>query len=525
MFLKHFYSGAVLSAVGALGFNSHYNDQSCTSATFSALGLPDIEIISLNVTVSLNESVAGQNAPGDANIIFAPTGNGPSNVDLCRITVKYTHPGQNDTINTYIGLPLDPTNWNSRFVMNGGGVWVAGTPDVVLEPVSNGFASTSTDGGHDNSLQVSEWGLTSPGHANIVALKDFASVALEEAAKLGKSATLLYYGTRPEYSYWNGCSTGGRQGHMAAQRFPEEFDGIIAGCPAINWDKFPLYEFWPVLMSNILDVRPPACVLQAFTSSAIAACDDLDGVKDGSISLPGQCRFDAMSMVGQTVNCTAPEGTIQITEKMSELVNFIWDGASSVDGQFEWYVNNCSVTPFTVADTWITTFLAQNSSYDLKNMSHAEFDSFFQQSVNQYRSIIGTDDYNLGKLRASGTKMITWHGMQDQLIPPNGTIDYYDKVQKNSHNGNVTDYYRLFLAPGVGHCGLLSTGLDPSNTIFSAIRAWVENGTAPNTIQGTGLAIAPSNTDEIRSIQLCPYPSILTFTGANPNEASSFSCV
>lgn len=348
--LKRFRRAATLGAASALVFSSHIKAQSCTSATFQALDLPGIDVTSINVTISLNESVFA------ANVASAPTGDGPSTVDLCRIAVQYTHPGQNDTVNTYIGLPLDGANWNSRFVMNGGGGWVAGSSDVVLEPVSNGFSSSSTDGSHDNNLQVSEWGLISPGHVNLPALEDFASVALEEAAKLGKSATAMYYGTEPVYSYWNGCSTGGRQGHMAAQRFPEEFDGIVAGCPAINWDRFLLYEVWPVLMANLLglfdadhplaisrdlikslDVRPPACILQAFTDAAIATCDELDGVKDGIISLPGQCLFDATSIVGQAVSCTAPNETIEITEKMAELVNLIWDGASSVDGQFEWY--------------------------------------------------------------------------------------------------------------------------------------------------------------------------------------------
>ncbi|KAF3014473.1 hypothetical protein E8E14_010171 [Neopestalotiopsis sp. 37M] len=536
--LKRFRHAATLGAASALVFSSHTKAQSCTSATFSALDLPGIDITSINVTISRNESVFA------ANVASAPTGDGPSTVDLCRVAVQYTHPGQNDTVNTYIGLPLDGANWNSRFVMNGGGGWVAGSSDVVLEPVSNGFSSSSTDGGHDNSLQVSEWGLISPGHVNLPALEDFASVALEEAAKLGKSATAMYYGTKPVYSYWNGCSTGGRQGHMAAQRFPEEFDGIVAGCPAINWDRFLLYEVWPVLMANLLDVRPPACVLQAFTDAAITACDELDGVKDGIITLPGQCLFDATSIVGQTVSCTAPNETIEITEKMAELVNLIWDGASSVDGQFEWYglhqdaslnfllstncttADDCAITPFSIAESWITTFLAKDPSYNLNDMTHAEFDAFFNQSRKEYNSIIGTDDPDLGKLRAAGTKMITWHGMQDQLIPPNGTIDYYERIQKNCHNGNITDYYRLFLAPGVGHCGS-STGLDPSNYLFSAIIAWVENGTAPDTIQGTGLAVTAgtSNTSDSRTIQLCPYPSVLTFVGTDPNEASSYRCI
>jgi hypothetical protein len=145
-------------------------------------------------------------------------------------------------VNTYIGLPLDAAKWNSRFVMNGGGKPIAGGEDIVLTPVANGFSSSSTGGGHNSDQDPSQWGLTSEGNTNWPAFWDFASISLAEAAKLGKLATSLYYGSAPTYAYWNGCSTGGRQGHMAAQRFPAEFDGIVAGTPAINWEKFLLYD-------------------------------------------------------------------------------------------------------------------------------------------------------------------------------------------------------------------------------------------------------------------------------------------
>lgn len=244
---------SVLGAATAVAAAS--NSSACTSATFASLTLSNIEIISLNVSALRNQSLAsGQDAGTGVGvgIISAPTGETASGVDLCQIAIQYTHPGQNDNVNTYIGLPLDAANWNSRFMMGGGGGWVAGGSGVIIGPVASGYSSSSTDGGHNSATTTAEWGLVSEGNTNWPALNDFASVALDEAAKLGKAATQMYYGKDPTYSYWNGCSTGGRQGHMMAQRFPEHFDGILASASAFNWQKFQTASMYPAFLSELL---------------------------------------------------------------------------------------------------------------------------------------------------------------------------------------------------------------------------------------------------------------------------------
>jgi hypothetical protein len=200
----------------------------CAPSTFQYLTLPNIDIGFLDVAVNTGST------------------------QFCQITIQYTHPGQNDTINTYIGLPLNASSWNNRFQMVGGGGWTAGGLSTIYTPVAAGYTSSSTDAGHTEAETTADWGLVSPGNTNWPALWDFAGVALDEAATLGKLATQLYYGSPPKFSYWNGCSTGGRQGHMMAQRYPDQFDGILAGAPAINWEKFIVQEFWPILMANTL---------------------------------------------------------------------------------------------------------------------------------------------------------------------------------------------------------------------------------------------------------------------------------
>lgn len=209
---------------GLLALTNTAIGASCDAATFASLTLSNIEIQSFNVTV-------------------ATTG-GAASVELCKIAIEYTHPGQNDVVNTWIGLPLDAADWNSRFQMAGGGGWSAGSESTILTPVAAGYSSSSTDGGHTASQSQADWGLVSPGNTNWPALWDFASVALDEAASLGKLATEIYYGEKPKYSYWNGCSTGGRQGHAMGQKYPDQFDGIVAGSPAINWERFQLQQYW-----------------------------------------------------------------------------------------------------------------------------------------------------------------------------------------------------------------------------------------------------------------------------------------
>lgn len=552
--MSHRLLSTFIVACSTLSLQVQARNASCSKETFRSLSLPNIHILDWNITTSNNVPLVES-----AGLYAQPGFTLEDTVNLCRVNIRYTHPGQNDSINTYIGLPLEPEDWNGRFLMVGGGGWTAGEePDIAL-PVKAGFSSATTDGGHATPGNNATWGLVSPGNTNWPALTDFASVALVEAAKLGKQATAAYYGKKANYSYWNGCSTGGRQGYMMAQRYPEEFDGIAASAPAINWAKFLVAEYFPVLMADLLgmsnalsavstiansssiDVQPPACVLQAFTDAAIAACDTLDGVKDGIISLPGQCFFDASSIVGQSVNCTKPSGTIVLTDAHAELVNSMWDGPRSTDGRFAWYgllkdapltgllpttcttIDNCTISPFQISASWIQTFLQKDSTYDVRSMSREQYDAFFRQSVDEYTSVMATDNSDLTNLRQAGTKLLTWHGLQDPLISANGTVDYYNRVLANPANRDVSDYYRFFLAPGVGHCGR-GTGFDPSSTFLNAIIAWVENGTAPDTLQSSGAAVGGTNTTVNRTADLCPYPSILTFIGGDPNEVSSFTC-
>ena len=272
---------------------------------------------------------------------------------------SYTHPGWNDTINVEVWLPLD--DWNgyptalvlfemlrlmltvcrSRFQGTGGGGYQTGDgASALVLAVANGYAAASTDGGHPSETAdiaaPANWALLNPGNLNLPLLQDFAAVALSDMTLLGQAITESYYGEKPAYSYWTGCSTGGRQGLMLAQRYPELYDGIVAVAPAINWDTFLVTEYWPQQVMNQLGMHPPSCEIKAFTNAAIAACDDLDGLEDGVISDANACNFDPYSVVGENFNCDDGEER-KLTIEGAKVAEAAWYGPVDPSGKRQWY--------------------------------------------------------------------------------------------------------------------------------------------------------------------------------------------
>ncbi|KAJ5758775.1 hypothetical protein N7520_005931 [Penicillium odoratum] len=518
--------------IAALAVSSNATTKACSHDTFASLGLPDINILSVEAAVT-------EATWNPANTLNAYPISTNDTVKVCQLTINYTHPGWNDKITAWVSLPVD--SWNGRFSGIGGGGWTTGTLAALSQAVFQGYAAASTDGGHALAVNVSSWGLTKEGNLNWPNLQDFSATALDEMTSLGKMATRTFYGKPPKYSYWNGCSTGGRQGHMMAQRYATQYDGILAGAPAINWDKFIPSEFWPQAMMKQLDYYPSECELDAITKHAIEACDEIDGVKDGIISMPGSCQFDPLTVVGKTAQCTSGNETIRISKKGAELVSLIWAGPKDTQGSPLWYGLNydaplaflagtnctfcgkshCEQVPFTISADWIQVFLSGNSSLDLSIIDHERFARLFRASVNQFSSVIGTRDTDLTEFKNAKGKMITWHGMKDQLIFFNGTVDYYSRVLEN--DPKVHDYYRLFLAPGAEHC-TAGIGWYPGDS-FQALVDWVENGIAPDTLRAIATPSATgSSSPPLRTADLCAWPKVLTYVAGDFNEASSFTC-
>ena len=257
-----------------------------------------------------------------------------SDATFCNVSISYTHPGENDAVKTQVWLPIG--TWNGRLQAVGGGGWQAGLNYPALMGMSGaigeGYSTVSTDAGLGSEMTPKKWGLVSPGNVNWYLLQNLASVSLNEMAIIGKSISESFYGVPPKYSYFTGCSQGGRQGLMLAQRYPDAFDGIAAAAPAINWNSFLVQDLWPSVLMDKLRAYPPSCEFDAITAAAIEACDAEDGVVDGVISHPETCKFDPMDIVGRTINCTNFGRNWTISSSAAEIVretvsNFTFDAS------------------------------------------------------------------------------------------------------------------------------------------------------------------------------------------------------
>jgi hypothetical protein len=286
-------------------------------------------------------------------------------------------------------------------------------------------------------------------------------------------------------------------------------------------------------LTSGLELYPTNCELEAVRLAAIEACDGLDGLEDGIITLPGQCKFDASTAIGKSYNCSMTGVNTTITEAAATIAHWTWKGATSSRNEFLWYGldvgasfladaattcstnGTCTSSPLGFYDIWIRYFLMLDPSFDITTVDIPVFSKLFHQSVNRYDSIIGTSDTDLTYFKEAGGKLITWHGLADSLIAPNTTVSYAQRVyERDPEAGN---YYRFFEAPGVDHCGG-GAGWYPGSGMQSLID-WVEKGVAP-----TSLEARTQNGPAERSANLCLWPKSLHFVSGDVNEASSFEC-
>ncbi|KAK4942873.1 hypothetical protein LTR10_017449 [Elasticomyces elasticus] len=480
---------------------------SCTSAAIATPVVPGALITNLTADVVNNYSIS---ITGESN----------------------NWPAQNITV----WLPL--TGWNGIFLGVGGGGFLAGSPSSLAPAVQRGYAAVSTDAGHrsNSTSNATSWALVSNGNVNQYLLLDFGSRSVHDMTVLGKAVTTSFYGSAPNYSYWQGCSTGGRQGMMEAQRYPDDYDGIVAGAPAIQWNDLQAAQQWPFTVMINEGYAPPQCEFDAVNAAAIAACDGLDGLEDGIIAAPGLCDFNPASLVGKTYTCDSDGSQRQFSNKTATVVEKIWQGPVTANGSNAWYgilpgtnfsslaptetfANGTTIPqPFAISDNWYRNFLFKDPNYNTSNITYGQFPALTHQSHQEYDSVIGTADPDLSAYKARGGKILTWQGLADYLIMPNGTMHYYDQVA--ALDPMVTDFYRVFFAPGVGHCGG-GFGYVPVD-ILTALRRWVENGTAPGVL-AAATSFAVNGT--IRTQNLCPYPSVSKYIGSgDPAQAASFTC-
>jgi hypothetical protein len=348
-----------------------------------------------------------------------------------------------------------------------------------------------------------------------------------------KAMVSAFYGRTPAYSYFNGCSTGGRQGVMEAQRYPGAYDGILAGAPVINYPQMQTGQLWgqTVMLADGDAVAP--CKFAAAVTAEVSACDTVgDGVRDGVIGDPLGCRFDLSTLVGRATPC----GTI--TAQDVAVMKKIQQGPRRQDGSFLWYglapgasfagLNDTVEqdgelvgAPFQYDLWWFSLFLAQDRSWDWRTLTPAGFESYFDEAVSRYDDVLGAADPDLSGFARAGGKLLLWHGEADFGVPFQGTVDYYNQVRAELGPGRTQQAVRLFLAPGVDHCG---GGSGPQLTDpLGALVDWVEHGKAPRTLDAA-LTGADGKVTETRPV--CRYPEVAGWTGrGNPADGSNYRCV
>ncbi|MFF3439490.1 tannase/feruloyl esterase family alpha/beta hydrolase [Streptosporangium sp. NPDC002721] len=449
----------------------------------------------------------------------------------CDITVTVSHPGARDHVNIRISLPQDRKKWTGRFQATGGSAYLAG--DLSGAPLAGavkaGYVAAATDAGvGTNPLDVSGWALTPAGKVDTPLLKNFASRSLHDMAVIGKDVAKRFYDRPVSYSYWNGCSTGGRQGYAEAQDHPTDFDGILAKAPAVGWDRFAVATLWSQAVFNEERVAPTSCELAAFNTAAVKACDSLDGVEDGIIDNPRKCHWDARRLVGTKIVCEGRE--ITISRATAEAVRKIWAGPVSSSGRRLWYGPNKGAsldalatpgTPFFVADSWVRYFVKRDPAFDTTKLTYTSFAQIFRASQLRFNDVIGSDDPDLSAFAKAGGKLLSWHGQNDELVPTEGTIAYRERVnQVLGGDRRVDDFYRLFLLPGVNHCAG-GTGPYPTDDL-GALVDWVEKGRAPATLA----ASAPGADGRTVTRDVCRYPMVARYTGhGDTNSAANYRCV
>ena len=447
------------------------------------------------------------------------------NPGICRITASTTHPPAGDRIRIWVAIPM--TNWNGRFLGTGGGGFSGGSATGVNAPVAVGFAAGATDTGHQGGS--GSFALKG-GRLDWQSIRNNAHIGIHEMTVTGQALTQALYGVAPKYSYFNGCSTGGRQALMEMQRYPQDYHGVVAGAPAINWQKLHMQQMWGPVIMNAAANPVAGCKLTTATAAAIAACDGIDGVKDGVIEDPKRCTYDPKALVGSSAgDCGAfSEGDVAVIRRL-------WDGPRREDGSFLWYgmprgadlgaLSSSRGTPlraqpFNISQEWIRYFLTQDPQFDTGTLTHAGYERLWEQSLEQYTTVIGTDNADLTAFRDRGGRAIVWHGWADQLIAADGTIDYYTRVQQQMGGAKKTsEFMRLFMAPGVAHCG---GGVGPTPIGgLEALLAWVEENKAPESLT----AIRRDQMGGVRTRPLCQYPQVAKYKGkGSTDEASSFSC-
>jgi len=421
---------------------------------------------------------------------------------------------------------LMPDEWNHKFMMGGGGGFVGGVQNQAVASLNAGYATVGTDTGHTGGITEAKWALGHPERQ-----VNFGFLAVHRTAEVAKTIVRSYYGGNETRSYFSGCSNGGRQGLMEAQRYPDDFDGIVSGAPAYDFTAVGA-QFIKDIQAAFPDPRTLAPVLtpdvlKSVEAQIVAKCDALDGVKDGLIEDPRACKVDVASLTGLTDAQRTALKTIYGETRNKDGVLY---PAQPVGGEGEgagwpaWITGSAQATPglamnapsarFAFGTELFKYFVFDDPAWDY---SKYEFSSFRKDTA-KTATILNATSPDLDAFKSKNHKLILWHGWSDPALTALGSIKYYEQVQ--ARDPKSPEYFRMFMMPGVLHC---AGGPGPDTADWTAaIDEWVEKGTAPERIVARKLGAGGAVT---RTRPLCAYPQKAVYKGSGSiDEADSFVC-
>jgi feruloyl esterase len=432
-------------------------------------------------------------------------------------------------------LWLPTANWNGKFQGVGNGANAGSISyDAMAAALRRGYAVASTDTGHaTTNARDAQWAM---GHPELMI--DFGYRAMHLMTDYGKSITKAFYGTSATRSYYVGCSTGGRQGLMEAQRYPDDYDGLITGAPAANWSRFQSGgHLWIVLALNKdPESYVPAEKLPALEHAVNAACDAADGVSDGVLEDPRQCHFDATALT-----CKAGQNADTcLTPKQAAAVNGIWSGPRNSRGELVyppymrgaeahggWASYMTGKGPVTgshwdQASNVFRYMVFEKPSWDFRTFDYDRDVAFTDAKLG---ALMNAYDPDLSALRRHRGRLLMYHGWNDPSISPQNTVNYYEtavrtwREQENAAIDAVPDFIRLFMVPGMLHCSG-GPGTDSFDAL-GALERWVEQGSAPDVLPASHRA----NGIVDRTRPLCAYPKTAVYNGSgSTDQAGNFTC-
>jgi len=432
-----------------------------------------------------------------------------------------------------IGFEVNlPDDWNGRFFMIGNGGLAGQRPEDARNVaeragiLSQGFAQASTNTGHDAQTEPGgTFVLSNPQKAT-----DYAFRAVHLTAVTAKAITNEYYGSPVSYSYWNSCSNGGRQGLIEAQRYPEDFDGIVANAPWVDQTGFALGAIWN--QQTLTETPLTAEKVELVAGRVMAQCDAVDGLADGLIDDPRNCDFQVARDVPV---CPAGSDTGScLTPDQATAVQRIYDGPSSNGRQifsgFEpgseqagsWMGLIVPAAPGgSSADFGLADGILRYLAFDPPRPDYDFMDFDFDRDVevfDRWSRLADATDVDLAGFRGRGGKLIMTYGWADTILQPMMGVDYYERaVTANGPDG--TDFLRLFMLPGMAHCG---GGIGPDQyDAVSAVIDWVERDVAPDSLIASKIV----DGETTRTRPLCPYPEVARYTGEGSiDDAGNFEC-